>query len=722
MKTRVFLITLALTLVHSICTAGSVYKLYVSTKGSDSNPGTGKQPLASLQGALARVIALQGDDKIEKFVVDVDAGEYQSLDALVINHTLDKPIEFRGSSSGQSVMCGGMKTAQFSVVNEKLWRVFIPEVVRYGFRFEQIYINGERRFRAQTPNRGEFASITNVKEIAVDSTNLGRDIKGWEVLCITPKEKLPFGNKCRTKYIAESPAIPSQGKLKIGEAMGQPLLTFYHKWDVSRRPLQHIDTCGIMYFTGVEPDPWNNINTRSRFVAENDANFMDAAGEWILCEDGWLYYIPCEGETVENVTCKIPVTERFIQINGKSMESMVENVTFSNLHFECASYITPFKGNNQMQAAAGIGTVVEVNFARNINFTDCSFAHTGLGGIWFKRGCSDCSVQRCHIYDLGASGVKLGETVIRDNHDEITRNITIDNNIIQHGGMVFPSAVGVTIFNASDNKITHNDIADFRYTGVSVGWVWGYSFSPSKRNIIEYNHIHHLGWAQLSDMGGVYTLGSSEGTSISNNVLHHIYSLYYGGWGLYNDEGSSGIRLENNLVYNCKSGGYHQHYGKENIIKNNIFANQIRTQLEASRIEQHLSFNFTNNIVYYNSGSLCGINWKNVGHKSDYNCYYCTNASEKIDFQGLSFSEWQHKGQDTHSFIEDPIFTDIQAKNFTPKNKELLKKIGFRMFDYSKAGVYGSKKWKQKAELSNEMKAAFDKLVKDYEEQNITDW
>ena len=44
------------------------------------------------------------------------------------------------------------------------------------------------------------------------------------------------------------------------------------------------------------------------------------------------------------------------------------------------------------------------------------------------------------------------------------------------------------------------------------------------------------------------------------------------------------------------------------------------------------------------------------------------------------------------------------------------------MFDYSKAGVYGSKKWKQKAELSNEMKAAFDKLVKDYEEQNITDW
>ena len=214
----------------------------------------------------------------------------------------------------------------------------------------------------------------------------------------------------------------------------------------------------------------------------------------------------------------------------------------------------------------------------------------------------------------------------------------------------------------------------------------------------------------------------SEGTSVSNNVLHDIYSLYYGGWGLYTDEGSTGIRIENNLVYNCKSGGFHQHYGKDNIVRNNIFAGQIRTQLEASRVEEHLSFEFSHNIIYYSSGVMCGINWANVGHKSDYNCYFCTDSEKKIDFQGIGFDEWQKRGQDVNSIIADPQFADVAEGNFTPKNKAMLKKIGFKPFDYTKAGVYGSKEWRKRAELDKELEDAFDKLVNDYEKEMITDW
>src|SRR5210317_786044 len=143
-------------------------------------------------------------------------------------------------------------------------------------------------------------------------------------------------------------------------------------------------------------------------------------------------------------------------------------------------------------------------------------------------------------------------------------------------------------------------------------------------------------------MGGIYTLGPSEGTQVVNNVFHDIYAYTYGGWGLYTDEGSSNILFENNLVYRVKSGGFHQHYGRENIVRNNILAFSKEQQLQATRVEDHLSFTFENNIVYWTSGTLLSSRWNQVRLESRNNCYWQARG-EPFDFSGKTLAEWQEK-------------------------------------------------------------------------------
>jgi parallel beta-helix repeat protein len=164
-----------------------------------------------------------------------------------------------------------------------------------------------------------------------------------------------------------------------------------------------------------------------------------------------------------------------------------------------------------------------------------------------------------------------------------------------------------------------------------------------------------------------------------------VDSFTYGGWGYYPDEGSSDMLIENNIAYRCKSAGFHQHYGRENMVRNNIFALNHQYTLMRTRPEPHISFTFEHNIFYWDEGRPLGSNWTGENYRMNRNLY-CDARGGKLQLAGKSWEEWQKSGQDRDSIVADPLFVDVGNFNFKLRLNSPALKLGFRQIDMSTVG------------------------------------
>ena len=661
--------------------------VWVSPKGDDGAEGTEARPLRTPVAALAKVRAERAAGRLPRtHAVEIAfaAGEYPLAAPLRLGAD-DSWLRFRGN--GRVVFSGGRVLPPFKPAEKGLWTCAVPR----GLVFEQLWIGGERMPRAKSPNEFYHYLRTPVDRAVLPET--GRMGSA--------------GNRAFYGYpedLADIARLPPDELRKV-------VVRHFHAWNSTQaRPLEVDAKTGFVMETrscwwGLFTWPQNE----PRYVLENYFAALDAPGEWFLDEKtSTLWYMPRPGETPADVRATVPVVESLLEIVGDRKSGAVpREIGFEGLAFEYSGYRLSENGQYARQADVDVPSAVLVRDAERIGFRRCRFEHISSHGVHFDCGALDSRMDFCAVKDLGAGAVVIGEQYIP--HGEPTgfpaARIAVEDCILQSGGRIFAGSVGVWLGRVSEITVRHNDIGDFYYSGISAGWTWGYVDTGVHDNDISYNHVHHVLQGVLSDGAGIYMLGDAPGTRVVGNRIHDCYSYDYtghGGYGLYTDEGSGRMLFASNLIYRTKLGAVHQHYGKENEFRNNIFALSMENMVVRTRMEKHHTVTFANNVFYWDvdTPAVTGGR-KGPGEAPDVtferNLYWCTRGLGPKSFLGTDFATWQANGQDAGSVVADPKFADPAHGDFTLAPDSPALALGFRPFDWRAAGVRGDADWRREA-------------------------
>lgn len=527
--------------------------IHVSTQGNDdSGDGSATRPFASLHAAQRRVRQLLAEQP-QAVRVQLAAGVYW----------LDKPLELGNEDSGLSaaepvvyaaaggevVLSGGRPiTAWRKQDGRWIAKVELNDELP---PFRDLWVNGRRAVRSRAPNQGYYRVVS-------------------------------AGPDNRTSFAAAEGEVVNVANPHAAEAV------LLHDWSMSRVPLASIDPSSRTYRTiaplGADMAQFaiTNFEPHPRYFIENAPELVDSPGEWHLDEAaGQLHYMPREGEHPDDQDFEAiaPRLNELLVIRGRG-ELPVKHLRFEGLTFAHSQFAIPKYGYAGIQATVHerrttvddrqnvmMPAAVTVEQAEDCQFQDCRFQSLAGCG-WQTSRSQNVRVAQCRFSDIGGNGVLIGTR--NDGDRPLTRNVSITDCTIEQCGVSFFGAVGVWVGIAQDALIAHNEVRRLPYTGVSVGWRWDDTPTGCRGNRIEGNHIHHV-MQTLSDGGGIYTLGRQPGTRLALNHIHDV-PVNAGraeSNGIFMDEGSTEITVENNTIYHIARSPIRFHRAGKNLVAGN---------------------------------------------------------------------------------------------------------------------------------------------------------
>ena len=647
---------------------------FVATTGNDNwsgkmpNPRGQNGPFATLKRARDAVRGVIQSGLTEPVKVAVRGGTYYPNETLVLDSQDNGTQEFRITWSAyeneKPVISGGKPiTGWTTYQGDVQWATVTP-----GWKFLQLFLNGERQIRSRTPNFDPGDPLYG----------------GWAFIEGRGDQ---YGEK------------ESDFMYPVG--LFQSLLAKPHLADVFLNagfgsditPITAIDHANRFIHTNYLATESYTSNTRFRI--ENALEELDQPGEWFLdWEIGKVYFWPPNNSVGAEVAA--PNLLSLITLSG------AQHVTISGFSF------------TNTKARAGIGQAAVIlestkycRVMRN-HFSAVGGNAVNLVGDGPSNPCELNLVQYNEISLAGDEAIHLRDTA-QFNH-------ILDNHIHNCGalnhysaGITFGTQSPVTETRHSNgNLIAHNEVHDLPRDGITVGT------NAYGRNVVRYNIVSRTG-RESKDAGALrsWMFGSADAFNTASpdipdmvghvfeynfvsdvlgvNTVNGQFTVPYDGLGIYLDDLTANTSVRGNIIARAALSGFHTNYGRNNVLENNIFVD-CKDQITFSKpphiggpiLDKYMTGNrVVRNILYTtdrqsSAGRFpyvwnfmsCPPECTQIVAESDYHLFYRSDG----DYSGLS--SWQALGYDSQSASGDPLFTG--SANSTA-DRDLPEQFGYQL-------------------------------------------
>jgi len=509
--------------------------IYASPNGGASGGDSASDPVSITAAQL--LVRQDAPGMTGNIVVCLEPGTYR----------LSQPLTFTPADSGtngyqvvwtsagpdSAVISGAERITGWSRVgNSHIWSAGAPP----GLQTRQLYVNGMRATLASGAVRGTVIETSTGYKMFPNPLEAS-DGKPW-----------PDASGVDFAYLA-SLGLWTNAICPVASVRGADITMAEPCW---RNSTQRVDN-----YVG-----WGNLS-RPTYM-ENAYELLGKPGQFYLDhKTSTLYYVPRKGEDLSSPTTDVeaPFLQTLVSGMG-TRQQPIHDIMFANIDFAYATWMRPStpEGFAEIQSnytltgpnaghVQGLchyahgGTCpygawtqtpgnVEFGYDRNLSFLDDRFFHLGAAGLDLNDGSQNDTITGSVFTDISGNGIEVGNVDMpyAKGADQ-TSGVSLSDNYLYGFPVEYQGGCPIIVGYAANTLITHNQIDDVPYSGISIGW-GGWPDKYGHPTQVNFSHNNTISWNNvfnfmqlLSDGGGIYTQGITgnswqSGQLVEDNVVH----------------------------------------------------------------------------------------------------------------------------------------------------------------------------------------------------------